>query len=176
VPEMMKRFGWANVHQVPRLQKIVLNVGVADAKENIQALDQVRADLGIITGQMPQIRRAKKAISNFKLRAGMPIAVRVTLRGDRMYEFLDRLVSTALPRVRDFRGLPMKGFDGRGNFNLGLREQLIFPEIDMEKVTKIRGMNISFVTSAGEDKSAEEFLVLMGMPFRTPEKMQGKKE
>jgi large subunit ribosomal protein L5 len=166
IPAMMERFGWTNPHQVPRLQKIVLNVGVSEAKENIQAIDHAREDLAVITGQMPQVRRAKKAISNFKLREGQPIGVRVTLRGDRMWEFLDRLINAALPRVRDFQGLPTKAFDGRGNYNLGLKEQLIFPEIDSEKVQKIRGMNITFATTAGQDDPGRELLGLLGMPFR----------
>lgn len=168
VPSMMKQFGWDNPYRVPRLQRIVVNIGVSEARENIQALDAAKEELARITGQAPEVRRAKKSISNFKLRQGMPIAVRVTLRGDRMFEFFDRLVSTALPRVRDFRGLNPNAFDGRGNYNLGLREQLIFPEIDSEKVTKMRGMNISFVTTAGSDDVGREFLMQLGLPLRKP--------
>jgi large subunit ribosomal protein L5 len=168
IPAMMERFGWKNVFQVPRLTRVVLNIGVSEARENVAALDQAKDDLATITGQAPQIRKAKKSISNFKLRQGMPIAVRVTLRGDRMYEFVDRLITTALPRVRDFRGINPKGFDGRGNYNLGLREQLIFPEIDSEKSLKIRGMNITFVTTAANDEAGLELLTQMGMPFRKP--------
>ncbi|MFH1723421.1 MAG: 50S ribosomal protein L5 [Elusimicrobiota bacterium] len=165
-PEIMKDAGLGNLFEVPRLMKIVVNMGVSEAKENIQALDSARDDLGQIVGQLPQVRRAKKSISNFKLREGMPIGLRVTLRGDRMYEFLDRLVSTAVPRIRDFRGLEPKGFDGMGNYNLGLREHHIFSEIDLEKSPKARGMNITFVTTAVTDKDALEFLGRMGMPFK----------
>jgi len=163
---MMERFGWKNPFQTPRLQKIVLNVGVKEARDNVQALDQVKQDMAAITGQAPQVRRAKKSISNFKLRQGMPIGVRATLRGDRMFEFLDRLVATALPRVRDFRGLSPKGFDGMGNYNLGLKEQLIFAEIQEEKSPVIRGMNITIVTNAGKDEVGLELLTMMGLPFR----------
>ena len=166
VPEMMVRFRLTNVFQVPRLEKIVLNIGVSEAKENIQALDMAREELASITGQAPQIRRAKKSISNFKLRQGMPIGLKVTLRGDRMYEFMDRMVSLAAPRIRDFRGFSLKGFDGRGAYNVGLKEQHIFPEIDLEKSTKLRGMNITFVTTAGKPEEARALLELLGLPLR----------
>ena len=166
VPSFMSDSGKTNVHAVPRLTKIVVNMGVSEARENIQALDSAREELAVITGQLPQVRRAKKSISNFKLREGMPIGLRVTLRGDRMWEFFDRLVSVAVPRIRDFRGLEPRGFDGRGNFNLGLKEHHIFPEINMEKSAKARGMNITFVTSAGNDKDGFELLEKMGMPFK----------
>jgi large subunit ribosomal protein L5 len=156
----------ANPYAVPRMKKIVVNIGVSEAKDNVQVLDTAREELAMITGQMPQIRRAKKSISNFKLREGMPIGVRVTLRGDRMYEFMDRLISTAIPRIRDFRGLEPRGFDGTGNYNLGLKEQLIFPEINVEKSPKQRGMNITFVTTAGSDGASLELLRHMGMPFK----------
>lgn len=173
VPAMIESLGVTNRFQVPRLVKVVVNIGVTEAKENIQALDMAKEDLGNITGQLPQIRRAKKSISNFKLREGMPIGVRVTLRGDIMYEFVDRLISIALPRLRDFRGLEPKGFDGSGNYNLGLKEQHIFPEVNVEKSAKLRGMNITFVTSTSgmhwvKDKDAVgmELLLRMGMPFK----------
>ncbi|MBI4679027.1 MAG: 50S ribosomal protein L5 [Elusimicrobia bacterium] len=166
VPEMMSKHGVKNPMAVPRLSKIVINIGVSDAKDNIQLLDAAREELALITGQWPQVRRAKKSISNFKLRQGTPIGLRVTLRGDRMYEFLDRLITTAIPRIRDFRGLPAQGFDGQGNFNLGLKEQLIFPEINVEKVMKQRGMNISIVTGAGSDEQSLDLLKCLGMPFR----------
>ncbi|TBR24124.1 50S ribosomal protein L5 [bacterium] len=158
--------GKENVHAVPRLTKIVVNMGVSEARENIQELDSAREELAMITGQLPQVRRAKKSISNFKLREGMPIGLRVTLRGDRMWEFFDRLVSVAVPRIRDFRGLEPRGFDGRGNFNLGLKEHHIFPEVNMEKSQKARGMNITFVTSAGNDEDGFALLDKMGMPFK----------
>lgn len=170
VPAMMGERGYENVFEVPRLKKIVINMGVSEAKENIQALDAAKEDMIVIAGQMPQVRRAKKSISNFKLREGMPIGLRVTLRGDRMYEFVDRLIAMAVPRIRDFRGLEPRGFDGRGNFNLGLREQLIFPEINLEKVTKTRGMNVTFVTSAKSDEEGFALLDKLGMPFKKPAK------
>ncbi len=166
VPAFLSRHGWKNRFQVPRLTKIVVNVGVSEARDNIQALDGVREELALITGQWPQLRRAKKSISNFKLREGMPIGLRVTLRGDRMYEFLDRLISTSIPRLRDFRGLEPRGFDGTGNYNLGLREQMIFPEINVEKSLKQHGLNITFVTTAGADALSLELLRDMGMPFK----------
>ncbi|TPW21944.1 MAG: large subunit ribosomal protein L5 [Elusimicrobia bacterium] len=166
IPLFMKEHGKDNVHAVPRLTKIVVNMGVSEARENIQVLDSAREELAVITGQLPQVRRAKKSISNFKLREGMPIGLRVTLRGDRMWEFFDRLVSVAVPRMRDFRGLEPRGFDGHGNYNLGLKEHHIFPEINMEKSAAARGMNITFVTSAGNDKDGFELLAQMGMPFK----------
>lgn len=166
VPALLERLGLENPMQAPRLAKVILNVGVSDAKENIQALDVARDELAQITGQLPEIRRAKKSISNFKLREGMPIGLRVTMRGDRMYEFVDRLISTAIPRIRDFRGLEPGGFDGQGNFNLGLKEQHIFPEINLERSPKLRGMNITFVTTAGKDGAGLELMTLLGMPFK----------
>lgn len=173
IPAMMESLGADNPFQIPRLVKIVINIGVSEAKENIQALDLAREELGSITGQLPEVRRAKKSISNFKLRAGMPIGLRVTLRGNRMYEFIDRLISIAIPRIRDFRGLEPTGLDGFGNYNLGLKEQHIFPEVNVEKSTKARGMNITIVTSArslrrgiDRDKAGLELLERMGMPFK----------
>ena len=166
VPGMMKDLGKDNPHAVARLSKIVVNMGVSDAKESVQFLDSAREELAAITGQRPQMRRAKQSISNFKLREGMPIGIRVTLRGDRMFEFLDRLVTTAVPRIRDFRGLDPRGFDGRGNYNLGLREHHIFPEIDLTRSPKPRGMNITFVTTADSDNEGLELLGRLGVPFR----------
>jgi large subunit ribosomal protein L5 len=168
VPSIMEKHGLKNPLEVPRLKKIVVNIGVSEARDNVQLLDNAREELALITGQWPQVRRASKSISNFKLRQGMPIGVRVTLRGDRMWEFLDRLITVAIPRIRDFRGLEPKGFDGSGNFNLGLKEQLIFPEIKAERVPKMRGMNISFVTTAGKDQLSLDLLHELGMPFKTP--------
>ena len=167
VPDFMKRFGFNNVMQVPKLDKIVVNVGVGDAIQNIKLLDAAMQDLTLVTGQKPGIRRAKKAISNFKLKAGMPIGCRVTLRKNRMYEFMDRLVNVAIPRIRDFRGTPPNSFDGRGNYTLGIKEQIIFPEIDYDKVEKIRGMNISIITTAKTDEMGYELLKALGMPFRS---------
>lgn len=163
---MMKKFGYKNVMQVPKLEKIVVNIGVGDAIQNVKLLDSTMSDLSTITGQKPAIRRAKKAISNFKLKAGTPIGCMVTLRKDRMYEFFDRLVNVAIPRIRDFRGISPQSFDGRGNYNLGLEEQIIFPEIDYDKVEKIRGMNITICTTAKTDEEGFEFLKSLGMPFR----------
>jgi large subunit ribosomal protein L5 len=165
-PALMKRFGYSNPMQVPRMEKIVVNMGVGDAIQNIKFLDGAVADLTAITGQKPTIRRAKKSIANFKLREGAPIGAKVTLRGPRMYEFYDRLISFAIPRIRDFRGLPVKSFDGRGNYTLGITEQIIFHEINYDKVEKIRGMDITFVTSAKTDEEGRELLKLMGLPFR----------
>lgn len=165
VPALQERFKYGNTMQVPRLEKIVINAGVGEAVQEAKALDAVLAELAAITGQKPALRRAKKAISNFKLREGMPIGAIVTLRRVHMYEFLDRFVNFALPQARDFRGVPAKGFDGSGNYNLGLREQIIFPEIDYDRVDKIRGMNITFVTSAMSDEEAKELLRLLGVPF-----------
>jgi large subunit ribosomal protein L5 len=165
-PDLMKRFGYVNAMQAPRLEKIVVNMGVGDALVNIKFLDQAVAELATITGQRPAIRRSKKSIANFKLREGQPIGCMVTLRGARMYEFYDRLVNVALPRIRDFRGVPQRSFDGRGNYTLGLSEQIIFPEINYDKVEKVRGMDITFVTSAQTDEEGQELLRLLNMPFR----------
>jgi len=164
-PAMQREFSYVNPMQIPRLQKIVLNIGLGEARENARALDSASADVATITGQKPVITRSKKSIANFRLREGMPIGVMVTLRGRRMYEFFDRLVNAALPRIRDFRGLPTKAFDGRGNYSLGVREQLIFPEIDYDKVDRIRGMQINICTSALNDEEGRRLLELMGMPF-----------
>jgi len=166
VAGLMKKFGYKNVMQVPMLEKIVVNVGVGDAIQNAKLLDSAMSDLASITGQKPAIKRAKKAISNFKLKAGMPIGCMVTLRKNHMYEFFDRLVNVAIPRVRDFRGTSPTSFDGRGNYNLGVEEQIIFPEIDYDKVEKIRGMNITICTTAKTDEEGSELLKAMGMPFR----------
>jgi large subunit ribosomal protein L5 len=168
VPALMEKHGLKNPHQVPRLKKIVVNIGVSEARDNVQTLDNAREELALITGQLPQVRRATKSISNFKLREGMPIGVRVTVRGDRMWEFLDRLITIAIPRIRDFRGLEPRGFDGSGNFNLGLKEQLIFPEVNAERVPKQRGMNISFVIDGGKDALSLDLLTEFGMPFKKP--------
>src|SRR5215470_7303429 len=162
---MMKEFGYKNVMQVPKLEKVTLNVGVGEATQNIKALDSAVAEITAIAGQKPVITRAKKAIANFKLREGVPIGCMVTLRGDRMYEFLDRLIHVALPRVRDFKGISDRSFDGRGNYSLGLREQIIFPEIQSDKVEKPRGMTISITTTAKTDPEGRALLRLMGMPF-----------
>jgi large subunit ribosomal protein L5 len=166
LPALMKERGYANPWQVPRLDKIVINMGVGEGRENAKVLDFATADLQSISGQKPIVTRAKKSIANFKLREGVPIGAKVTLRGARMYEFLDRLVNVALPRVRDFKGVPPKGFDGRGNYALGLREQVIFPEIVYDKVDKIRGMDINIVTTARTDEEAKALLTHLGMPFR----------
>jgi large subunit ribosomal protein L5 len=166
VPALMKRFGFTNKLRVPRLEKIVINMGVGDALQNIKLLDAAMADLAIISGQRPAVRRAKKSISNFKLREGAPIGCKVTLRSARMWEFYDRLVSLAVPRIRDFRGFPVKSFDGRGSYTFGVREQIVFPEIDYDKVEKVRGMNITFVTTARTDEEGFELLRLMKWPFR----------
>jgi large subunit ribosomal protein L5 len=162
----MKERGYTNPFAVPRLEKIVINMGVGEGRENAKIMDFATADLQAIAGQKPIVTRAKKSIANFKLREGVPIGAKVTLRGARMYEFLDRLVSIALPRVRDFKGVPPKGFDGRGNYAMGLREQLIFPEIVYDKVDKVRGMDINIVTTARTDEEARALLVQLGMPFR----------
>ncbi len=166
VPALMKQFNYKNIMQVPRLEKIVLNMGVGSAVEDSKNLENAMADMAIISGQKPKVTRAKKSISNFKLRQGMAIGCAVTLRGWRMYEFLDRYISIAVPRIRDFRGLPDKAFDGRGNYSVGVREQIIFPEIDYDKVDRIRGMNITFVTTAETDEEAYALLAAFGMPFR----------
>jgi large subunit ribosomal protein L5 len=165
-PAIAKEFGISNPMAIPRVQKVVLNMGMGEAIANAKILDLATDELRSITGQKPVITKAKKSIASFKLRQGMPIGVMVTLRGDRMYEFLDRLVSIALPRVRDFRGVSPKAFDGRGNYTIGVREQLIFPEIDFNKVDKLRGMNISIITSARNDEQARALLKGLGMPFR----------
>jgi len=164
--ELQKRLGYENIMQVPKLERVVVNIGVGDAISNPKLLEVGAEELGIITGQRAVLRRARKSISNFKLRAGMAIGASVTLRGRRMYEFFDRLVNVAIPRIRDFRGLPKKSFDGRGNYTLGLEEQIIFPEIDYDKVQKIRGMNVTIVTTAQTDREAYELLKELGMPFR----------
>ncbi|MGE5553256.1 MAG: 50S ribosomal protein L5 [Betaproteobacteria bacterium] len=166
VPALRERFKYKNPMQVPRIEKVVINMGVGDAVADPKALDAAVADLTTITGQKPVITRAKKSIAAFKIRQGMAIGAKVTLRGDRMYEFLDKLFNVALPRIRDFRGLPSRAFDGRGNYTLGLKEQLIFPEIDYDKVDKIRGMDVVVVTTAKTDEEAGELLRLMGMPLR----------
>ena len=164
-PALMKEFGYKSVMQIPKFDKIVVNVGVGDAKENSKAIESVMADIALITGQKPVPTYAKKSVANFKLREGMKIGVKVTLRGEKMYEFMDRLFNFALPRVRDFKGINPNAFDGRGNYALGLKEQLIFPEIEYDKVDKIRGMDIVFVTTANTDEEAKELLTLMGAPF-----------
>lgn len=166
IPALMKERGYTNPFQVPRLEKIVINMGVGEGKENPKVMDFAVADLQMITGQKPVVTRAKKSIANFKLRENSPIGCKVTLRGARMYEFLDRLVNVALPRVRDFRGVPPKAFDGRGNYALGLKEQLIFPEIMYDKVDKVRGMDVIMVTSARTDEEAKALLAHLGVPFR----------
>jgi large subunit ribosomal protein L5 len=166
VPALVKHFGYQNIMAVPRLEKTVINMGLGEAIQNAKILDSAIDELGRITGQRPVITRAKKSVANFKLREKMAIGAAVTLRGERMFEFLDRLVSIALPRVRDFRGVSTKSFDGRGNYTLGLRDQLIFPEIDYAKVDKIKGMNVTIVTTAQTDDEALELLRLLGMPFR----------
>ena len=165
VDGMMKKFGYKNVMEVPKLEKIVINMGVGEAKDNAKVLESAVKDLETITGQKAVITRAKNAIANFKIRQGMAIGCKVTLRGEKMYEFLDRLVNLALPRVRDFRGVNPNAFDGRGNYALGIKEQLIFPEIEYDKVDKIRGMDICFVTTANTDEEARELLIALGAPF-----------
>ena len=162
----MSKFEYTSVMQVPKVDKIVINMGVGDAVQNTKALDAAVEDLTIISGQKPVVTKAKKSIAGFRLREGMPIGTKVTLRGERMYEFLDKLISVSLPRVRDFRGVSKKAFDGRGNYTLGVKEQLIFPEIDYDKVSKIRGMDIVIVTTANSDEEARELLTQFGMPFQ----------
>ena len=166
VPALQQRFAYKNVMEIPRLEKIVINMGLGDCKDNAKALELAVSELTTIAGQKPLVTKAKKSIANFKLRAGMNVGAKVTLRGDRMYEFADKLVSIVLPRVRDFRGVSPKAFDGRGNYSLGVREQLIFPEIEYDKVEKIRGMEMIFVTTAKTDEEAKELLRLLGMPFQ----------
>ena len=165
-PELMKKYNYKSVMQIPRLEKVVINVGAGEAKENAKVIDSVIDDLTAITGQKAVPTTAKKSVANFKLRQGTKIGAKVTLRGDRMYEFVDRLFNLALPRVRDFKGINPNAFDGRGNYTLGLKEQLIFPEIEYEKIDKIRGMDIVFVTSSKTDEEARDFLALMGAPFQ----------
>ena len=164
-PALMKKFSYKSVMQIPKLDKIVINVGCGEARDNAKVIDAIVGDLAAITGQRPVVCKAKKSVANFKLREGMNIGAKVTLRGERMYEFLDRLFNVALPRVRDFRGINPNSFDGRGNYNMGLKEQLIFPEIDYDKIDKVRGMDICFVSTAKNDEEARELLSLMGAPF-----------
>ncbi|MGE5599397.1 MAG: 50S ribosomal protein L5 [Bacteroidota bacterium] len=166
VPALKERFHYKNIMEVPRLEKIVINMGVGEATGDAKAIDAAVADMTAISGQKPVVTRAKKSIAAFKVRTGMPIGVKVTMRGERMYEFLDKLVNVALPRIRDFRGVSPKSFDGRGNYTLGLREQLIFPEINIDKVDKVRGMDVVIVSTAKTDEQALELLRLLGMPFR----------
>lgn len=166
VPALMKKFGYKNVMQVPKLEKIVINMGLGDTKDNPKGIDSAVNDLMTISGQKPIVTKAKKSVANFKVREGMKIGAKVTLRGKRMYEFADRLMSIALPRVRDFRGIPTSSFDGRGNFAMGLKEQLVFPEIVYDNIDKIRGMDIVMVTTAKTDEEAKELLALLGMPFK----------
>jgi large subunit ribosomal protein L5 len=166
VPALTKRFGYTNTMAVPRVSKVTLNIGLGEASANVKLLDTAAAELGQIAGQKPVITRAKKSIANFKVRKGMPIGCMVTLRGEQMYEFLDRMTSVVLPRVRDFKGLPPNSFDGRGNYTLGLRDQLVFPEIDYTRVDKIKGMNITITTTARSDEEGRELLKLLGVPFR----------
>jgi large subunit ribosomal protein L5 len=166
VPSLMREFGYRNAMQVPRLEKIVVNMGLGEASQNVKLLDAAVEEVAAITGQRPVVRRARKAISNFKIREGMPIGCSVTLRGNRMFEFLDRLVNFSLPRVRDFRGVPDRAFDGRGNYSLGLQEHSIFSEIDLDKVEKIKGLTVSIVTTAKTDAEGKALLTAFGMPFR----------
>lgn len=165
IPALVEKFGYKNVMEIPRLEKIVINMGVGEAKENSKVLESATSDLELITGQKPILTRAKKSIANFKIRENMPIGCKVTLRKQQMYEFADKLMNVALPRVRDFRGISSKAFDGRGNYALGIKEQLIFPEVEYDKIDKIRGMDIIFVTTAKSDEEARELLRFLGMPF-----------
>ena len=166
MPALQQKFGYKNVMEIPRLEKIVINMGLGDCKDNAKAMEVAVGELTTIAGQKPLVTKAKKSIANFKVRAGMNVGAKVTLRADRMYEFADKLVSIVLPRMRDFRGVSAKAFDGRGNYSLGVREQLIFPEIEYDKVEKIRGMEMIFVTTAKTDEEAKELLALLGMPFQ----------
>lgn len=166
VPQLVKEFGYTNVMQVPKLVKIVVNIGAGDAKVDSKYIDSAISELSQITGQQPLMKKAKKSVAGFKVREGMPVGAMVTLRGPKMWEFFDRLVSIVLPRIKDFQGVSDKAFDGRGNYNLGLKEQLIFPEINYDKVTRVRGMNVSFVTTARTDEESHAFFKAMGMPFR----------
>ena len=164
-PALMKKFGYKSVMQIPKLDKVIINVGAGEAKDNAKVIDAIMTDLAAITGQKPVICRAKKSIANFKLREGMPIGVKVTLRGERMYEFVNKLFNVAFPRVRDFRGISANSFDGKGNYSTGIKEQLIFPEIEYDKIDKVRGMDVCFVTTANTDEEGRELLKLMGAPF-----------
>jgi len=164
-PALMSKFGYKNVMQIPRLDKVVVNVGAGEAKENAKAIDAIMGDLSLITGQRPVVCRAKKSVANFKLREGMPIGVKVTLRGEKMWDFVDKLFNVAFPRVRDFRGINPNSFDGKGNYSTGIKEQLIFPEIEYDKIDKVRGMDINFITTAATDEEAKELLTLLGAPF-----------
>jgi large subunit ribosomal protein L5 len=166
IPRMKERFGYTNPMQVPRIEKVIVNMGLGEAIENVKVIDAAAAEIGLITGQKPVVTKARQSISNFKLRQGVPIGVKVTLRRDHMYYFLDKLMGIALPRVRDFKGVSPKGFDGRGNYTLGVKEQIIFPEINYDKIDKIRGMNITIVTTARTDEEGLELLRAFGMPFR----------
>ena len=172
IEALRKQFGYDNIMRVPRLEKIVINMGVGDGKDDAKLVDAAAADLAAITGQRPAIRRARKSIANFKIREGMPIGCMVTLRGDRMWEFAHRLIHAALPRIRDFQGIPDKSFDGRGNYTVGLREQSIFPEINVDKVVRTRGMDVTFVTTARTDEEARALLTEIGLPFRKPQEQQ----
>ena len=164
-PALMKKFGYKSVMQIPKLEKVVINVGAGEAKDNAKVIDAIMTDLAVITGQKPIVCRAKKSVANFKLREGMPIGVKVTLRGERMYEFVNKLFNVAFPRVRDFRGISANSFDGKGNYSTGIKEQLIFPEIEYDKIDKVRGMDINFITTANTDEEARELLSLLGAPF-----------
>lgn len=166
VPDLMQEFGYKNIMQVPKVTKVTVNMGVGEAAQDAKALEEATNQLALITGQKPQVRRARKSVANFKIRAGMPVGLRVTLRGERMYEMLDRLCSIALPRIRDFRGIPANGFDGRGNYSFGLREQTIFPEIDFDKIDRVRGMDICITTTARTDEEGRALLSKLGLPFR----------
>ncbi|MEK7365284.1 MAG: 50S ribosomal protein L5 [Candidatus Deferrimicrobiota bacterium] len=166
VPKLREKFGYRNVMQVPKLSKVVVNMGLGDAIENVKVIETAAAEIAIITGQKPVVTKARKSIANFKLREGVPIGVMVTLRRDQMYHFLDKLIAIALPRVRDFKGVSPRGFDGRGNYTLGIKEQIMFPEVNYDKIDKIRGMNITIVTTARTDEEGLELLRLMGIPFR----------
>lgn len=166
IPSLMKEFNYKNIYEVPKLEKVVINMGLGEAVQNIKIIDSAVSELALITGQKPIVTKAKKSIATFKLRTGMPIGCKVTLRRERMYEFVDRIVNVAMPRIRDFRGISPKGFDGRGNYSVGIKEQIIFPEIDYDKIDKVKGMNVVFVTTAKTDKECKSLLKAFGMPFR----------
>lgn len=166
VPKLKEQFGYTNIHQIPKVSKVTINRGLGEASQNAKALESSRKELAVITGQKPVVTRAKKAIAGFKIRQGMPVGVMVTLRSDKMYSFLERLINLALPRIRDFRGISPKSFDGHGNYSLGIKEQLIFPEIDYDSIDQIRGMDISIITTANTDEEGRALLAAMGMPFR----------